>query len=325
MFYLLSRGLFISLLTIVGTVIIIPLSNYYAYGQSLESNDDNSLFRSIPPDFEIPPEFSNLLPSSSSNPPPEFFSDLNFSEFSNFSDFELPSPPSPLTTTTDDSDSPESYFPDVNDTYTNSDIGFQVDLPKDWKGKEIKFLNNMVFAAPQEINLENLEEPVTMMIISGIDQRYLDLITDLTTQLPTFQEGEGGGESSLKEGKEQGLLQGDAPMNLATPSYSITESCNQFQTLPVTINGISAEQLTADCIDEQGANIKAKSYAFATQNDSIISMAFISKSTNEYNQYLPLFEESVKTIKISNPVNIAKSEIYKKYKELELQSNKALS
>jgi hypothetical protein len=197
----------------------------------------------LAPDIEIPPEFSNLLPSSSSSsssssnlPPPEFFSDLNFSEFSNFSDFELPSSSSPLTPTDDGFESFEFYFPDIKGTYTNSDIGYQVDLPKDWKGKEIKFLNNMVFAAPQEINLEKFEEPRTLIIISGIDQRYLDMITDFTKQLPTFEEG-GGVSGFGEEGGDQGLLQGSDSMNMATP-YSNTELCNQFQTLPVTINGI---------------------------------------------------------------------------------------
>lgn len=103
------------------------------------------------------------------------------------------------------------------------------------------------------------------------------------------------------------------------------ETCNDFQTAPTTINGISAEQLTADCIDENGKNIKAKLYAFATSDDSIILISFYSNSNIEYNQCLPLFEESVKTIKITNPGDIAKSEMYKKYKEGELQSNKAIS
>jgi hypothetical protein len=94
------------------------------------------------------------------------------------------------------------------------------------------------------------------------------------------------------------------------------ENCNDFKTTPITINGISAEQLTADCIDENGVNIKAKVYAFVTSDDSIIITLFYSNSNNEYNQYLPLFEESVKTIKIINPSDIAKSEAYKKYKEL---------
>jgi hypothetical protein len=278
-------------------------------GQDLSSNDNSSLVPELPPNFEIPSEFDSF----SSTPPSDFFSDQNFSDL-NFSDFEAPLP-----TTTDDFESPEIYFPDVKGTYINSDVGFQVDLPKDWKGKEIKFLNNIFFAAPQEINLEKLEEPGTLMIISGIDQKYVDMLTDLTKQLPTFEEeGEGGGPGGAEE--DPGRLQGNDPMNMATP-YSNTESCNLFQTLHVTINGISAEQLTAECIDEKGANIKAKAYAFATQDDSIISMAFVNNSTKEYNQYLPLFEESVKTLKISNPGNIATSEIYKKYKELELQSN----
>jgi hypothetical protein len=103
------------------------------------------------------------------------------------------------------------------------------------------------------------------------------------------------------------------------------ETCNDFQTTPITINGISAEQLTADCIDENGVNIKAKLYAFATSDDSIILVSFYSNSNIEYNQYLPLFEESVKTIKITTPGDITKSEMYKKYKEGELQSNKTIS
>jgi hypothetical protein len=299
----LNSILLIFLASLAGTVII-PLSNYYAYGQGLSSND-NSKVPELPPNFEMPSEFDSFP----STPPADFFSDLNFSDFS---DFETP------LTTTDDFDSPEIYFPDVKGTYTNSDIGFQVDLPKDWKGKEIKFLNNMVFAAPQEINLDKLEEPGTLMIISGIDQKYVDMLTDFTKQFPTFEGGEGG--SGLGgEGEEQGLPQGNNPMNMPTP-YSNTESCNKFQTLPVTINGISAEQLMAECIAEKGINIKAKSYAFATQDDSIISMAFVSNTTEEYNQYLPLFDKSVKTLKITNPGNIATSDIYKKFKELELQS-----
>jgi hypothetical protein len=290
---------------------IIPLPNYYGYGQSLQSND-NSMIPELPPEVDIPSEFGSL-PSSS--PPPDFFSDLNFSKFP---DFEIP----PLTT--DDVESPERNFPEIKGTYTNSDIGFQVDLPKDWKGKEIKFLMNMVFAAPQEINLEKFEEPQNLIIISGIDQKILDTLTDFTKQLSTFKEEGGGGGGSgtggiLGGSGVLGLLQGSrGQLDMPTSSRNIDE-CKEFQTSLVTINGISAEQSVVDCVDEQGKNIKAKSYVFATQDDALIIMVLVSKSTNEYNQYLPLFEESVKTIKISNPGDIATSEIYKKYKELELQ------
>jgi hypothetical protein len=299
-----------SILIFLGLVgAVIPSSNY-VYGQSLQSNDDNSLLPELPPDFEIPSEFGSLSPPP---PPPDFFSDLNFSEFP---DFELP----PLTT--DDFESSERNFPDVKGTYLNSDIGFQVDLPKDWKGKEINFLMNMVFAAPQEINLEKLEEPGTLIIISGMDQKIFDRLTNFTKQLPTFKgEEEGGGAGTggvLGGGGVLGLLQGSGQLDMPTSTIN-TDACKEFQTSFVTINGINAEQAVVNCVDEQGKNIKAKSYVFATQDDALIILGLVSKSTNEYNQYLSLFEESVKTIKISNPGDIATSEIYKKYKELELQ------
>ena len=223
----------------------------------------------------------------------------NSSEFDNLTDFAMPN----------------MFFQEVNGTYMDSDRGYQIDLPKDWKGKESKFIMNMVFASPEEINLEDIEEPGTFIILFGLDKEYFDMLTDLT-QLPSFQED---------SNDEQLLQDSDSLTNNNPSSDSILDSCNDFQTEPITVNGINAEQIIADCIDENGIYTKAKIYAFATSDDSIILTGLYSDSNNEYNQYLPLFEDSVKTIKITNPGDIAKSESYKKYKEIELQSNKTLS
>lgn len=43
-----------------------------------------------------------------------------------------------------------------------------------------------VFAAPKEINLEDIGESETFITISVLDQEYLDMLTDLT-QLPSFE------------------------------------------------------------------------------------------------------------------------------------------
>jgi hypothetical protein len=88
----------------------------------------------------------------------------------------------------------------------------------------------------------------------------------------------------------------------------------------ITINGIKAEQRSGDCTDEDGSIMKIKGYAFATTDDTIIMFTLSSNSTNEYNQYLPQFEESVKTIKIEMPGDIATSELHKRHKELEIQT-----
>jgi hypothetical protein len=121
-----------------------------------------------------------------------------------------------------------------------------------------------------------------------------------------------------------GMAQGTSPLDIAS-SHGNNISCNNLPSQSVSINGIKAEQISQECIDEEGgANLKGKGYAFATKDDSLIVIGFLSNSTDSYNQYLPLFEESVKTIKISQPGDIATSQIYKKAKELEAQTNQTI-
>lgn len=209
-----------------------------------------------------------------------------------------------------------SFMTDVNGTYTNPDIGFQIDLPTGWKGKEINFLIKSVFAAPGEINPlelegEDFQDLATFMTILGIDEGTFNTIEGFS-KLPAL--GEGG------VGEEETLLQGSDPLNTTTTPFGNTDvpSCTFSQPSFVIINGINAEERSGECIDEEGGgtNPKTKSYAFATQNNSLIVLGFYGNSTGAYDQNLPFFEESVKTINISRPADIAASEIYNRYKEL---------
>jgi hypothetical protein len=209
-----------------------------------------------------------------------------------------------------------SFMTDVNGTYTNPDIGFQIDLPTGWKGKEINFLIKSVFAAPGEINLlelegEGFQDLATFMTILGIDEGTFNMIEEFS-KLPALEEG-GGGE-------EETLLQGSDPLDTTTTPFGNTDvlSCTFSQPSFVIINGINAEERSGECIDEEGGGInsKTKSYAFATQNNSLIVLGFYGNSTGAYDQNLPFFEESDKTINISRPADIAASEIYNRYKEL---------
>jgi hypothetical protein len=209
-----------------------------------------------------------------------------------------------------------SFMTDVNGTYTNPDIGFQIDLPTGWKGKEINFLIKSVFAAPGEINLlelegEDFQDLATFMTILGIDEGTFNMIEEFS-KLPALEEG--------GVGEEEALLQGSDPLDTTTTPFGNTDvlSCTFSQPSFVIINGINAEERSGECIDEGGGgtNPKTKSYAFATQNNSLIIVGFYSNSTSTYDQNLPVFEESVKTINISRPADIAVSEIYNRYKEL---------
>jgi hypothetical protein len=259
-----------------------------------------------PPGMEIPPQ-------------PDFnFSEFpEFDDFSQSEDFASPSPPS------------SSFMTEVNGTYMNPSIGFQIDLPTGWKGVEINFLINSVFAVPGETNLELLtqqgagrggeafQEPATFMTIVGIDEESFNTLESIVPQLPELgQEGVGGQEEVLPQGSSS-----DPLGTTTTPFGDNAVSCTFSQPSFVTINGINAEERVGECIDEEavggvGTNPKTKSYTFATQDNSLIVLGFYGNSTITYDQNLPLFEESVRTISISRPADIATSEIYNRYKEL---------
>ncbi|MDQ4101506.1 MAG: hypothetical protein M3115_04905 [Thermoproteota archaeon] len=242
-------------------------------------------------------------------------SDLNFSEIPEF-DGEFAQSEEDLSSFL------SSLMSEVNGTYMNPNIGFQINLPTGWKGIEINFLINSVFAVPGETNLgllgegEDFQEPATFMTIQGIDQESFNELENLVSELPALEEEGGvGGE----EGNPLGTT--------ASPFADSAVSCSYSQPSFVTVNGINAEERVAECIDEEEGggggelvggvtNLKTKSYTFATQNNSLIVLGFFGNSTSVYDQNLPLFEESVRTLSISRPADIATSEIYNRYKAL---------
>jgi hypothetical protein len=281
---------------------------------------------------------TDTITDATSPPPGIEFSpqpDLNFSEFPEFDDFsqsqDLAFP------------FPSSIMTDINGTYVNPNIGFRIDLPVGWKGVEINFLINSVFAVPGETNLELLtqqgagggeafQEPATFMTIVGIDQESFNMLESIVPQLPALRQGGGGGGQGGAGGQEEVLPQGSSdPLGTATTPFGDNAvSCTYLQPSFVTINGINAEERVGECIDEEagvgvGTNPKTKSYTFATQDNSLIIVGFFGNSTITYDQNLPLFEESVRTISISRPADIATSDIYNRYKELvEMQQQQQL-
>lgn len=253
LFFVLSLFLFLS----PGNTAI-PLSN-----NTFAQTGEESTFEEQSPGFE-------------SSPPSEFVPGGNFSEL----------PDSGLAPGL----APPVNIPDINGTYVNTDVGFQVDLPEDWNGKEITFLLDMVVAAPPGIEIESMEANGTAMIIQVLDKEAFD---------------------------ELGRMQGGDPLAMQTGEG---DQCKELPASFVTINGLKAEQRSGDCTGEEGSDTKIKAYTFSTADGTIILLAFSSDSFNDYNRYLPQFEESVKTIKISQPGDVATSELYQKHKELETQT-----
>ncbi|HEU4444224.1 MAG TPA: hypothetical protein VFR94_06090 [Nitrososphaeraceae archaeon] len=227
---------------------------------------------------------------------------------------------------------------EVNGTYMNPNIGFQINLPTGWNGIEINFLVSSVFAVPRETDLLAslvFQEPSTSMTIVGIDQESFNRLESVDSQLPALG---GGGASGGEQAGGTSLPQGSSSSSdtlgttTTTPFGDSAVSCTYLQPSFVTINGINAEERAAECVDEEAGGVgvgtnalKTKSYTFATQDNSLIVLGFFGNSTITYDQNLPLFEESVRTISISQPADIATSEIYQRYKQLVEMQQQQLS
>jgi hypothetical protein len=217
---------------------------------------------------------------------------------------------------------------EVNGTYMNPNIGFQIVLPTGWKGVEVNFLINSVIAAPGDTNLLEplaFQEPATFMTIMGIDQEGFNRLESIVSQFPALGGGQGEGTSLPPAGGSSGDPLGTTTTMTPFGDNSAV-SCTFSQPSFVIINDINAEERVGECTDggqgvaEGGGGAtnapKTKSYAFATQDNSLIVVGFFGNSTITYDQNLPLFEESVRTMSISRPADIATSDIYNRYKEL---------
>ena len=221
--------------------------------------------------------------------------DQNFSEFSEFGEEEF-SPQSEE----DLSSFLPSFITEVNGTYMNPNIGFQINLPTGWEGVEMVQETTNVIAAPAGSNPYLSSAPIELvaMNIMALDQEGFSRLERLS------QEAVAAGD--VGEG-------GQAPLFSDINVVSVAPSCTFSQPSFVTINGINAEERVGECTGMG----EAKSYTFATQNNSLIVIGFAAfGDSNIYDQNLPLFEESVRTISISQPADIATSEIYNRYTEL---------
>src|ERR687893_1349917 len=176
-----SVSILISFTLITGSFILITPTLITATAVAQEGNNNTTTI-----------EGSDSTTDASSSP--SLQPDQNFSEFPEFGEDEF-SPQSEE----DLSSLFSSFMTEVNGTYMNPNIGFQIDLPPGWEGIEINFLINSVFAAPGGTNLELLgegeeedfQEPATFMTIQGIDQESFNELESLASESPALGEGEG--------------------------------------------------------------------------------------------------------------------------------------
>lgn len=191
-------------------------------------------------------------------------------------------------------------FKPVNGSYSNPDQGFEITFPQGWEGTEILVpFGKIVSVSPlaEALNATAMSEFSAMSIVF-VDNRNntaLSAISDLSN-----------------------------PADNATASqdakYIEAADCGSLVFSPVILNGIKGEQVTYSCEDipmGPGSNTtaKTKGISLATNDDSLIFVSF-NASPNVYDLDILKFEQSLKTVKISNPGDILHSHTYQQYKKL---------
>ena len=84
----------------------------------------------------------------------------------------------------------------------------------------------------------------------------------------------------------------------------------------IMVSNVTGELSDIKC-KLMGTSSIARSYTFATADDSLIILSYIRDSSTPGDN-LKKFDESVKTLRIAHPGKINESEIYKQFKKLEV-------
>jgi hypothetical protein len=180
----------------------------------------------------------------------------------------------------------------ISGTYTNSDLGFTIVFPTGWNGSEISY---GLGKSASVISPESFETGIPSAIgVTFIDNRNGSALSAISNATDMFTNPSTSRNGSSSEG----------------PQCKSTEVSN------VILNGINAEQRVFECqnlANMIGGNATVKSYTLVTNDDSLVSISLFGAKEN-YEKNLPIFEDAVKTIKLSNRGDISNSPTFNAYK-----------
>jgi len=181
----------------------------------------------------------------------------------------------------------------VSGFYEDTDLGFKLDIPPGWSGFKPVFFP-IAIVVPDKSNINSILTNQSAL------EKYSNL--EISSSLMQIIGFNFSNFDKLKYFLEHKKL----------------DQCIVTSDLQVMINKIEGHKLIYNCErgDNPGNNTE---YLFATRNDSLISISFWQNSSTPNPDHLSHFDESIKSVKISNPINVENSllfQIYQKYLQL---------
>lgn len=232
----------------------------------------------------------------------------------------------------------------VNERYASQEMGLQIDFPNGWQGTLIKPANTLILSPP-EINITSYMVNATQngfysfinsipltgnittqdILQTGLNAVLGEVFQNLENITPSVSVS-AISKDSIKSFQN---LSGIEPptKSLASIWYDYTTAVtnkmlqnltggndevtgrNEIQSLNQSeINGIPTEiSISETVIPQVNKSFKTLGYLFLTK-DNIINVEYTG-NTDNFNKYLPEFENSIKSIKVTNPVPINQENI----------------
>ena len=176
---------------------------------------------------------------------------------------------------------------EVSGTYTNSDVGVKVVVPDGWSGMASDF-----------------KDPSTGEWITGMQVMQGGLEANMAAMM--------NGEIevivlSIMDKSEDDHDNTDLPDMMPPNSSSndvLDAECSIITAEKISINGKDVMKMESLC-EGNDLSMQSRLYHYATADDKIVSYAYMASPSSEFDKNINAFEDSVKTLSITNQVNVS--------------------
>jgi hypothetical protein len=166
---------------------------------------------------------------------------------------------------------PENMFAEISGNYVSEDGGLEITFPQGWSG--IAFAG-MVIVVPGGINANyqsTSSVDTAMMVISLPKKEFSNAFSSLNALSENLEENAAGQKCEIK-------------------TYTYTK-----------INSMDGIHIVVNCIADEEGYSNIDMYGIMSE-DSFILIAFAAKTSDNYDDNIAAFEQSVKTLRVEHPI-----------------------
>jgi hypothetical protein len=165
---------------------------------------------------------------------------------------------------------PEGMFTEISGRYVDEEAGIEIEFPQGWSG--------LGFAG------------MGIVVPGGINSNYQTSSVDAAMMVMALPRMEFSNAFSSLDALNEQIEENAADQRCHIETYAYTK-----------INSIDGIHIVAECdtTDEEYSNVSM--YGIMSENNFIL-IAFAAKTSDDYNENIAAFEQSINTLKVDHPI-----------------------